>query len=559
MFKQALILSTTALLLTGTANFAQEVTATVSHELSKKASKAELYGYVIDEEKDLIMMPYLLKDGKKSILLETYKFKLSDLSFISAQEEEVEKETSPYKKKKKNSGYTRLLKVKPNIMNGKINLERGYLSGGYAGRAYITAFNVEDKAQVRTPKGDKFIYLWHKTEETDLTGKAAGSDDGGNSVMMHTSGTFGWGHTSIGKGNVSIVGMEKETPYYSKYGFTTYDAETLNSVMYKSFDIGYSCIPISVKQLPNGNISIIFQPVNKAVIPRTKGAEAKFKLDPENNFHYVELDPEGELIYDIKFKLGSAEQGGLNCINVIPTQNKGELILLGVSKSDEYGTPVQTSPKYLTPFFSDGSNIRLSVKPDQLIAIKIKDGAIVYNKTYPIDAVLSEPKTIGETKAPTDGLKYIFKSGGINVFDAVTRENGNTIITSICGVYHHAITIDPSGKIVVNYISETQQDWVINNEFATNAANDLYWINYDMPAYKKDASTEDQVEAYEKRTGYISKFNDQTNQIDNTISLTPEDVSLDLIDGVKRIDDNKLLILGQGKKRAISLSKVELN
>ena len=49
-----------ACLLLQTPLTAQEMTSSIIHDISKKASKGELYDYLIDEENDKVELAYLL-------------------------------------------------------------------------------------------------------------------------------------------------------------------------------------------------------------------------------------------------------------------------------------------------------------------------------------------------------------------------------------------------------------------------------------------------------------------------------------------------------------------
>ena len=271
--------------------------------------------------------------------METYVFKLSDLSFISSKEEELQKEKVKYKRSFFGTVEpTKLLKVTPNFMTGNIVLKRGYISYGYAGRAVITSFVSDDRGvKIRTQGGDKFIYLDHQTETQDLTGGILVVDQNGrDGGKISAAGTFGWGYTSIGEGNVSIIGMEKTKPYYSKYAFTIYDAKTRTEKLYNTIDLQYSYSPISAKYLPNGNIGIVFWPIQSDLLPKTKGASEKFNCDPDKNFKYIEINTVGEKVTDVNFKLDMGKKGGLYNFDIIPSYNKKELVL--------YHLPLLNSP-----------------------------------------------------------------------------------------------------------------------------------------------------------------------------------------------------------------------
>jgi hypothetical protein len=550
--------STAVLIITGLVLqaqvFAQEMTSSIIHQISKKASKGELYDYLIDEDNNSIELAYLLKETNKTMFMETYIFKLSDLSFISSNEEEVKKEKVKYKRTKWGRNEpTKLLKLTPNFITGNIVLKRGYISYGYAGRAVITSFVSDDRGiKVRTQGGDKFIYLDHQTESRDLSKGILVSKQSSNKTgTINAAGTFGWGFTSIGEGNVSIIGMEKSKPYYSKYAFTIYDAKTRTEILYKTIDLKYSYSPISAKYLPNGNIGVVFWPIQTDLLPTSKGVAEKFNCDPNKNFKYIEINTVGEKITDVNFQLEMGKKGGQYNFDIIPSYNKKELVLLGVSRPDYYGAGTMMNPKYIAPSHAKDTPIVLH-KAEKAIVIRIANNEVMFIKETPIENFTESISTTEDTKKPkTETLLQGYKAS-----QAMTDENGDMLIYGI-GDIHKVIQIDQEGNIKV-YMDKQDQDWAQVNELIQNKAGEVYWVKFDMDKYDA-SSNDDMLKSLHDRTGNISKLNTQKGEIVQTISLTPEGATLDEQEPVRWINENEFLVLGSGKKKEISLSKIKLN
>ncbi len=524
---------------------AQQSIGSSYQEISKKASKADLYDFYVNKDENKLELAYKLSETSSSLDVETYYFKLDDMSFISSNESTIEKEKSRYKRLK-GSGNIRLLRVSANPINGKLKLKKGHIEYGYAGRAVITHFIEEQVKEVSTSQGDKFIYISHKTETPE-----------GNKL-----GDLGiWGRpVSIGLGNVSIVGLEKTTPYYSKYAFTIYDAHTLGEKVYKSFDLGYSYAPITCNYLPNGDLGMVFQPIQKEVLPKTKGAEANFKIDPEKNFKYVQINTAGDVVTNANFKISTSEKGGLYSIQVVPTDKKGEVVLLGISKPESFGVPIQINPKFVAPRNTDEKPaIDVGIKADKLITVKISDGKTVYTNETPISDLTANAVTHSstKTKAPSDAQKHI-RWGGFTTYNAINDNSRNTLIASKCREYHQVIQLDQSGKVTANYFDVSDQDWAVNSDLYKNGNGDIFWVNYDMPKHADDASETDKQKAWSMRTGNISKVNTNSKKIENSIPLSASGSTLDEQDAITIADSNTLLILGKGKKKEISLNKISL-
>jgi len=518
---------------------AQERTHVTNHVISKKASKGYLYDYLINEEENRIELAYALKETPKKLLMETYVFKLDDLSFISSKEEEFEKEKVKYKRVKRSKDPIKLLKISSNIVSGKLKLHKGYLSYWSAGRAVLSKFIEESTPDVYTSKGDKFTYLNHRTETPDVTG--------------HTA----IGHISVGLGNVKIVGLEKEKPYYSKYGFTIYDAHTVTEQLYKSFDLKYSYAPNSVDFLPNGDVGIIFRPIIAENLPKTKGAKEKFNLDPDKNFVYVQLNTMGEVVANVKFKLDISKKGGLYNLGIAATDKKGEVVLFGVGKPDQYSSLLALNPKALYPTNKDGGAIDIGVKADKLVVVKIANGKLQFAKQYPMDELVSKAVLTENTKAPSDAQKYV-KAGNLTLQDATIDNSGNVLITMKCRNWHQAMQLSPVGDVVTNFFDNSDLGTCVSNEFIKNGSGETFWINYDMPKLKSDATSDDYQNAFAQRSGIISKVNSSGKKLEGTISLAPEGVRLDSEEPFKLLNENEFLILGNGKKKEINLSKLVL-
>ena len=534
IYTTAIVLS--GMMLTNTVQ-AQEMTNSIVHQISKKADKGELYDYLIDEENNKIELAYKLKETPKKLVMETYYFRLDDLSFISSKEEEFEKEKVKYKRvkgEKKNNDPIKLLKVTSNVLNGKLKLHKGYVSYSYAGRVRFDHFIEESTKEVQTSQGDKFIYMTHHVEQPDL-------DITGVFAVM--------GQISIGVGNAAIIGMEKTKPYYSRYAYTVYDAHTLKEKTYKTFDLGYSYIPTSIKLLPNGDYGLVFKPLVTTNVGKVKDKE-KFKQDPDNNFKYVQINTKGEKIVDVNFKLPIVKAKGSYNFQIIPTDKKDEIILLGMYNSDMFGAAVQVNPKWVQAQNNGDGIYMYKAKKATGFVMKIESNKIEFQKEFSLDELTKNQQL-------TSGTKNVeFPLQGFAPQNAVTDNKGNILI---CGINkeHTIIQIDKTGNFTT-YLDASNQDLVIYNQFLQNSKGEIFWLNTDQPKVKGDGAPSDIEKAQGKRTGVISKINSEGKKIEKTISLTDDGIYLDIAEPVKMISEDEVLILGQGKKKEISLSRISI-
>ncbi|RLD54147.1 MAG: hypothetical protein DRJ05_15210 [Bacteroidetes bacterium] len=513
---------------------AQEMTKSVTQVISKAASKSELFDYFIDEENNQIELAYKLKETSKKLVMETYYFKLDDLSFIKSEEEEFEKEKVRYKKVKgvkKDDDPIKLLKITNNTVNGKLKLHKGHIEYAYAGRVRFDHFIEETTKEVYTSQGDKFIYMFHQIEHPDL-------DVTGEFAVM--------GNISIGVGNASIIGMEKTLPYYSKYALTIYDAHTLKEKLYKSFDLGFSYIPASVKYLPNGDVGLVFRPLGTANMGKFK--EGKYVFDPKNNFKYVQINTKGEKVADVNFNLEFEKNKGNHNIQIIPTDKEGEIILLGSYNPNIYGTGVQVNPKYVG--LQNYGNTLATYRPTKALVIKIADNKIAYQKEFDFDELANNTIATNGTKTP----KNVFQ--GFTLFNVTSDKEGNVLIGGITSM-HEIIQIDNTGNITT-YLDASDQDVVVYNQFIRNSNDELFWVNTDQPKVKGKGGLEDVKNAQSQRTAVISKINSAGKKIEKTISLAPEGIFIDTDEPIKMIGKDEMLILGRGKKKQISLNIISL-
>lgn len=540
------ILFLASILLIGFTSQAQELTNSVTKEISKSASKGELYDYFINKEENQIELAYKLKETPKKLVMETYYFKLDDLSFISSKEEEFEIEKVKYKKvkvdRKQKADPVKLLKVSASTINGKLKLHKGHLYYWTAGRAILSKFVEEYTKEVSTSQGDKFIYLSHNTEMNDV------NDDLESVGLKHMA----WGHITIGLGNLSIIGMEKTKPYYSRYAFTIYDAHSLEEKLYKTFDLGYSFLPMSIKLLPNGDYGLLFKPLATTNVENFKIKDPdKFKKDPENNFKYIQVNTKGEKVVDVNFKLPITNTKGNFNVQIIPTDTKGEVILLGMYNKDMFGAAIQLNPKFIG-IQNNGSKINI-YKPAKAtgLIIKIANNKIEFKKEFDLDKLLSNVQSTKGTKIPDYPLQDFEPS------TVTTDKEGNILIGGLTKI-SQIFQIDKTGNITT-YLDAPDQDWIVSTQFIKNSNDEIYWVNTDKPKYKSGASAEDQLKSKNQQLTVISKINSADKKLGESISLTIDGIFIDIDEPIKMITQDEMLILGHGKKKEISLSKIVLN
>jgi hypothetical protein len=276
----------------------------------------------------------------------------------------------------------------------------------------------------------------------------------------------------------------------------------------------------------------------------------KFKQDPDNNFKYIQINTKGEKIVDVNFKIPIVKAKGSYCIQIISTDKKDEIILLGMFNSDMFGAAVQVNPKWVQAQ-NNGDGIYLyKAKKATGFVMKIEKNEIEFQKEFSLDELTKNQQLTAGTK----GVDFPLQ--GFAPQNAVTDNNGNILI---CGINkeHTIIQIDKTGNFTT-YLDASNQDLVIYNQFLQNSKGEIFWLNTDQPKVKGDGAPSDIEKAQGKRTGVISKINSEDKKIEKTTSLTQEGVYLDIAEPIKMISEDEILILGQGKKKEISLSKISI-
>ena len=226
------------------------------------------------------------------------------------------------------------------------------------------------------------------------------------------------------------------------------------------------------------------------------------------------------------------------------------MVLLGISRPDYYGAGTAMSPKYIAPTHAKDTPINLH-KAEKAIVIKIKDNTVDFVKESALENFTTNIQTTDDTKTPkTETILQGYKAS-----QALTDKNGNILVYGIGGI-HKVIQIDTEGNVTA-YLDQQDQDWAQVNELIENQAQDVFWVKFDMDKYDP-TSNEDMLKSLHKRTGTITKLDTKNGKMGNTISLTPEGATLDEQEPVKWINENEILVLGSGKKKQISLSKISI-
>ena len=211
----------------------------------------------------------------------------------------------------------------------------------------------------------------------------------------------------------------------------------------------------------------------------------------------------------------------------------------------------------LFPTYTTGKPIDIKVKAEQCYVAKISNGKVQFEQELPIDALINNAAVDADTKAPKDAAKQIV-NGFFLIKSATTDQHGNTLISTSCAGNHQTIQLGKDGSVAANYFDATDQDWCVGSDLRKSDSGNLYWVRYDMPKHSNDASEEDRAKAFNQRTAVISSIDTQGRKLGKSLPLVPEGATLDAQAAVTPIGQNELLVLGNGRKKEIILTRIAL-
>ena len=529
---------------------AQKMEHSTRKVISSKAAKGSLFEYYINEETQEIELVYKIKETKKKVVLETYYFKRSDLSFIRSKEDEIAKEKLVRRKRKIKEGeQISLLRVIPNVVTGQIKMAKGYLTYRYVGRGVFQTFHETKKVKPKGMDGDRMIYLHHRTQQP----------------RMAYWGGLGTGHISMGVGNVMLLAIENKTPLYGEVQAMVYDAHTLTRKYSKSIDLGYSFVPVAARDLPNGNMGVLFKSINEKDYPKggyNKKSLEHYKVAPTFTLKYLELNTKCEVVHDTEIKVPEPESGYTLNLSMAVSEDAQTVTIMGlVNPMTVKGPPYhKIFPLYVN---QQPKPIDLN-KPQKTWVIKLQQGQVKFiNEFSPEKLLEGAQQPAGEDELglnpDSKGVKKLLAPGA-NYRPVSSKDiNGKTLLYSLKGNnLIHVLILNESGQIDGNYFFNYGKKRIISADmnYHFNSNGELFLFYYEQPK-PKDGTPEEQNKAKSKWTGNVVKVDLTTNQLGPPLNLSP-DASLDLYDWFFWENTDSVLTLGRGKKKEIVLSRINL-
>lgn len=527
----------------------QQITNTTRQIISSKAAKGELMEYYINKETKQIELIYKTKETKKKMVLETYYFNQSDLSFIKSTEEEVIKEKVKWRRKKVKGGEEiKLLKVIPNIMNGQIKLSKGYISYAYAGRALLSEFHEEMKVKPKGEDGDRLVYLHHRTEQAKLTGYGTAKGD-----------------ITLGIGNVMLLAMENLEPNYASITAMVYDAHTLDRKITNKIELGYSYMPIAVRDLPNGNMGVVLRSMSLKDIPKpeySKKLMAKFQLAPNYHLKYIEINTKCEVVYNKEIAVPEPESGYYINASISPSEDAEHVTIMAlVNPFKIKGPPLGR----VLPQFGVAQNRNIDLhKANKVWIIALHKGEVKYAREYSIPEILSNAVNPKAEKAylpksdEKSAQKYFYHGSNVIPVSILVKDNKTLLYLIKGNNLTQVMQLNDKGDIEKNYFISCDKKRIIGQDmqYHISSKGEVFIFSYDQPAPKDGSSTE-LAKAKENLKGYIMKIDLVNNSISSPIDLTPN-ANLDIYDGLFQESIDSWLSLGRGKKKEIVLSRILL-
>ena len=525
---------------------AQSVQETVSKVISAKAAKGQLYDCAIKD--NTISLTYLIKQSKKGLNIETYNFDKSTLKFVDMKADLVPDGT--FKNKSGSAKGNKLLRLYPDL-NGKPKLKLGYISYSYVNRARIENFVVTEELKPKGETGEKMYYIHHRTEEAD-----------NNKIQLFKGDEE---KRLLNIGDVLLVGHVKVDgkPLYTQLSSQVIRAKDLSTSYKNDFELPYSYITVVGDNLPNGDIAVLLRAITIKDFPKPKGSKGlmeKFKLAEDYHFRYLQINPKGEVVQNVKLSINPPESGYYISADIISSDDGKEVMILGTTQAFKVlGPPLGRMAAPRSVF--ETHNKFYTKKAEKLFAIKVKDNQQVYSKMYAASAILSKPVLVHGAKQPKDIYAYVGKWGEKSP-KALEMKNidGKTILTMKIGwLSNHILQLSETGEMEANYIIGMSKGKVLSGDMKFRTiGNNNYIFFYEQPAVKKDATREERQKASEQQMGYVFKLNVKEKGTGKVVNLTPN-ATLDPYDPYFREEGNSIITLGNGRKKEIVLSRVILN
>lgn len=524
---------------------AQIIESTSKQVISSKANKGGLYHYEIDTKSNELRLTYLLKKKKDYSLTESYLFDLNELKFKSSTEQEEDLE------KLKPARGSSVLRVFPAV-SGQIKLQLGYISYshgvGATGTPYtLQKFIKEKEVKPKGEDGDRMLYVMHQSFESD------------NERIEFYGNEY-----NLNIGDIQILGVANTEPLYTKYEVMVYDAKNLNTKNRNAIDLPYSYKAICGRVLQNGNMAVVLKPFTLKDIPNpgaSKGIIEKYKLAPNFNYRYIEINPKGEVIHNTEFTMKEPESGWTINMDIVSSAD-GVIITGAMAPLKIKGPPLK---KIFGPHsvISEGPRSIVTPKATHYFVSKLVNGTEVYHRDYEWDDLISKmvSNEWSASKVPTSMKKYL-KYDWFAPVGMIHSKGKDVIVFQKNNSHQHLLQLNAkTGELEANYLLSPEKKMVLSNASGPrelfNSSGELFFLTYQQ-VEEKDENQEKQQKALGTLKVFITKIDLEKNELGTPIDISPEG-NLNPEQGIFILDEDNFITLAFGRKKEIVLSKIKLN
>jgi len=555
------LITSVACLLFAMQVYSQEVLGSVNHKISGKAATGEWVDYSLDSENDQISFSFQTKKTNRVAKFEHYKFG-TDLSFLGMEEEEMKLEKMKTRFRlfgpKPDAP---LLRVKKNWMTGQMIMETGHISYGYAGRALITNFVVDQKIKPKGGDGEKLLLVHARTESQFHFTQGGRKFFGGSKAQKIGSTTGSGAGIAYNEGDVCAIVYKKSEPKFQNYAFVVYDAKSFTRKLTKDIVLPYAMRACNVRDMPNGDMALIFAPVQSVDLAKTKKDKA-LNLCDKSMYKYMRVNMQGEVLADVDFELEKNKVGTPYTFSIIPDSDPEVLntYIVGYGNPDFLGMGgLQNATA--TWAATNGDNIPRATnftagKVSTVVIAKINNQKLDYFKKISPDQFFKNTISNGaKTPSGKDAGKFFLSN--LYIKDATTIDGKDFLIGNTGATGLQFVTqINQGGTLEQVYLNAPVKGvYFIDAVLVKNSQGIPTLIYTYQPQGKSDF--ENREKDFE-RTMKIVQINPSNGSIGTPTDILPKKHFIDSVDPFRYLENNELLVLGHSSRKDITLVKVKL-
>ncbi|MFK7972175.1 MAG: hypothetical protein AB8F95_17530 [Bacteroidia bacterium] len=540
---------------------AQTIVKSVNEKISGKAAAGNWIDYSVDPATGDISFTFETKKTKSKAKYETYSFG-SNLAYngMTESELELEKAKKKFKLLKNKPKATKLLRVGKNLLTGQMKMELGTISYWYAGRALISRFDTDKKVKPKGDDGSKLLLVHSRTEDPFAAGTTSSSFFGQTrqNVKLTTT-TTNLFPISYNVGDVLAVVYEKSGRIFQDYAFLVYNAKDLTRKLTKKITLDHAYRPVYVRDMPNGDIGLIFAPITEVDVAKT-GRYSEIAFSDKPNFKYLRINTKGETIADVNFELPKNKIGIPYMLSLIPATDPEDLsvYLTGYGNPDFLGMGTkEMAASFAAP---NGNTLprmtnMTGKKLNTLVLGKFQNNKLAYLKTMNPTAFWKKGVAASsDVSMPTEKDAGKFFLGHI-VFQFAGEINGKNYLTATNATTGHIFTIETgtSGDIEKVYTDQRKKVEFQEAILFPKASGEIVVLYTHQPK-AKEASERSELNYERSIEASVIK---PGGNMSTAKSLLPKKHFVDLVDPIKALGNGEVLILGHSSKKDLTLSHVK--